>query len=231
MPWPHPTAYPVRRPHSSFVVRITGIAFAKQPGGQISVQPHLQKYFRSHAPQIKSRTLAIPPHYRGGSRSSRTRGGMRWTRQRFACDGIAGRVARPVSSHPARGRETIAADGKIVWSRRPDAGVKFAEVLSALPGSDKTISANDGGKRARSPGRARHKPLKPLRAGMPGDSGVPVASTPVLSTFAQGAAGAAGTRHSPRPCFKGGTFLAKSRACRAAGCQSTSVTGRVFAIG
>ena len=28
--------------------------------------------------------------------------------------------------------------------------------------------AGDGGKRARSPGRARHKPLKPLRAGMPG---------------------------------------------------------------
>ena len=34
---------------------------------------------------------------------------------------------------------------------------------SALPGADKTISADDGGKRARSPGRARHKPLKPLR--------------------------------------------------------------------
>jgi hypothetical protein len=33
-------------------------------------------------------------------------------------------------------------------------------------------SAGDGGKRARSPGRARRKPLKPLRAGMPGDSGV-----------------------------------------------------------
>jgi hypothetical protein len=32
------------------------------------------------------------------------------------------------------------------------------------------ISADDGGKRARSPGRARNKPLKPLRAGMPGDS-------------------------------------------------------------
>src|ERR1700690_4447859 len=37
---------------------------------------------------------------------------------------------------------------------------------------------------------------------MPSDSGVPVASTPVLS-FAQGAAGAAGTRHSPRPLFSG----------------------------
>jgi hypothetical protein len=41
-------------------------------------------------------------------------------------------------------------------------------VASAQPGLDKIISAGDGGKRARSPGRARHKPLKPLRAGMPG---------------------------------------------------------------
>jgi hypothetical protein len=44
------------------------------------------------------------------------------------------------------------ADGKVVWSWRPDAGVKVAGQ-----------SANDGGKRARSPGRARYKPLKPLR--------------------------------------------------------------------
>jgi hypothetical protein len=36
--------------------------------------------------------------------------------------------------------------GKDVWSWHPDAGVKFA--LS---------SAGDGGKRARSPGRARYK--------------------------------------------------------------------------
>src|SRR5229473_7795806 len=47
-------------------------------------------------------------------------------------------------------------------------------------------SADDGGKRARSPGRARHKPLKPLRAEMPGDSGVPVATTRVLSTLHTG---------------------------------------------
>jgi hypothetical protein len=33
----------------------------------------------------------------------------------------------------------------------------------------------------RSPGRARRKPLKPLRAGMPGDSGGPVATTLVCS--------------------------------------------------
>jgi hypothetical protein len=72
-------------------------------------------------------------------------------------------------------------------------------VLVGPTGLEQGISADDGDKNARSPGRARNKPLKPLRAGMPGDSGVPVASTPVLSTFAQGAAGAAGTRHSPRP--------------------------------
>ena len=46
----------------------------------------------------------------------------------------------------------VEADGEVVWSRHPDAGVKFA-----------LRSASDGGKKARSPGRARRKPLKPLR--------------------------------------------------------------------
>jgi hypothetical protein len=39
-------------------------------------------------------------------------------------------------------------------------------------GRRQTISVDDGGKQARSPGRARRKPLKPLRAGTSGDSGV-----------------------------------------------------------
>ena len=38
-------------------------------------------------------------------------------------------------------------------------------------------SADDGDKQARSPGRARYKPLKPLRAGMPGCPGGPVVTT------------------------------------------------------
>jgi len=42
-----------------------------------------------------------------------------------------------------------------VWSWRPDAGAKLAMMLC--------IVAGDGGKRARSPGRARNKLLKPLR--------------------------------------------------------------------
>src|ERR1700681_1191285 len=64
------------------------------------------------------------------------------------------------------------------------------------------ISADYGGKQARSPGRARRKPLKPLRAGMPGDSGVLVV-TRVRSTnkSAHEAAGATGIRRSPRPLW------------------------------
>jgi len=41
----------------------------------------------------------------------------------------------------------LSCGGEDVWSWRPDAGVKSA-----------ATSAGDGGKKARSPGRARYKP-------------------------------------------------------------------------
>jgi len=47
------------------------------------------------------------------------------------------------------------ADGEVVWFWHPDAGAKLAMMLR--------IVACDGGKKARSPGRARRKPLKPSR--------------------------------------------------------------------
>jgi len=43
----------------------------------------------------------------------------------------------------------VNADGEGVWSWPPDAEAKFAGVTNA---------ASDGGKKARSPGRARYKP-------------------------------------------------------------------------
>jgi hypothetical protein len=60
----------------------------------------------------------------------------------------------------------------------PDAPTLASSLRSRIgpTGLRQDISAGDGGKRARSPGRARRKPLKPLRAGMPGDSGVLVYS-------------------------------------------------------
>jgi len=53
------------------------------------VHPFAQKYSASRLPQIKLTVSAVSSHMRGGSRSSRTRGGMRWTRQRRAWKGIA----------------------------------------------------------------------------------------------------------------------------------------------
>jgi Cupin len=62
--------------------------------------------------------------------------GMRWTQQRRRTPMACGRTAD-------------AADGEVVWSRRPDAGVKFLR---------SRLLRGDGGKKARSPGRARYKP-------------------------------------------------------------------------
>ena len=70
----------------------------KQPGGQISAYP---------VGQISALAPRVSPDERGGSRSSRTRGGMRWTRWR-------------------RMTNAVVADGEAVWSWHPDAGVKFA---------------------------------------------------------------------------------------------------------
>jgi hypothetical protein len=48
-------------------------------------------------------------------------------------------------------------------------------------GDDASHHAGDGGKKARSPGRARKKPLKPFAQGVPGSSGEPVVTTRVFS--------------------------------------------------
>ena len=61
---------------------------------------------------------------------------------------------------------------------------------------------------------ARRKPLKPLRAGMPGDSGVLVVTrVRSTTTSAHEAAGAKGIRRSPRP-LRGGRFINGSGAWR-----------------
>jgi hypothetical protein len=83
------------------------------------------------------------------------------------------------------------ADGKIVWSCPPDAGVKPCE----------DVSQGDGGNKARFTGESTYKPLKPIAQGRPDCFGGPVVATRVLSTFAHEAAGAQNTRSSLRPLF------------------------------
>src|SRR5450759_1058122 len=96
-------------------------------------------------------------------------------------------------------------------------------------GCDTAISADDGGKQARSPGRARSKPLKPLRAGMPGDPGATVVTTLVCYQHtAHEAAGATGTRHSPRPLIFGAKDSCTTRAHSAAGSRSLVREGRLL---
>jgi hypothetical protein len=134
------------------------------------VQSPLQKYFAFRLPQIKSITSPSRPD-RGAFRDRHGRWcGMRWTRG----------VAR---------RATLTRTAKTCGPDAPTLASSFAD-----------DPQGDGGKRARSPGRARNKPLKPSRAGMPGETGGPVVTMLVcFYYFAREAAGATSTRHSPRP--------------------------------
>src|SRR6266851_3537964 len=87
-------------------------------------------------------------------------------------------------------------------------------------GLRQNISVGDGGKRARSPGRARRKPLKPLRAGTSGDSGVLVV-TRVRSTNTKCTRGRGCNGHPafPTPSL-GGRFINASGASRREGVKS-----------
>jgi hypothetical protein len=66
------------------------------------------------------------------------------------------------------GRDAVDADG----AKDESAGSRTAKSCgpdASTPASSWREIADDGDKQARSPGRARRKPLKPLCAGMPGD--------------------------------------------------------------
>src|SRR5260370_37551733 len=53
---------------------------------------------------------------RGGSRSSRTWGGMRWTRQLQRANGVAGRVLWIRERSTGAQTNDVVADGEVVWS-------------------------------------------------------------------------------------------------------------------
>jgi hypothetical protein len=80
----------------------------------------------------------------------------------------------------ARETNVIVADGEVVWSWHPDADAK----------SCRDGWQGDSGKKARSLGRARSKPIN-HRAGNAGASGQPVVTNSCAFYFAREAAGAA----------------------------------------
>jgi hypothetical protein len=80
-----------------------------------------------------------------------------------------------------------------------------AEVKSARPGRQSHIRWMTVTNKPDHRGEHENKLLKPLRAGMPGESGWTCGdyARVLTSHFAREAAGATGTRHSPRPHFSG----------------------------
>jgi hypothetical protein len=103
---------------------------------------------------------------------------------------------------PARGREMLQRTAKSCGPDAPTLASSSRMLCRPYRVRRQRWFAGDGGKRARSPGRARRKPLKPLRAGTPGDSGVLVVTrVRSITPIAHEAAGATGIRRSPRPLW------------------------------
>jgi hypothetical protein len=123
---------------------------ARRANHQISVQPHSQKYSGSLLTQITFTSIAVPSSLGGRIAIVTDVGyGMRWTQSALLTRAwFCGRQSRVVLT-PRRWCQVL----------EKQASCKFLE--------------GDGGKKARSPGRARNKPLKPLRR-EGGCSGEPV---------------------------------------------------------
>ena len=131
-----------------------------------------------------------PASARGAYASSRTWGGMRWTLWRRKTSGAN-------------------ADGEVVWSWRPDAGAKFLR---------SKLLRDDGGKRARSPGRARIS-RKTIAWGMPDVSGASAVNTRVHTPTTKRTRGCGCIGHPVFPApsyFLWGQSFRKTRTHRAA---------------
>jgi hypothetical protein len=82
----------------------------------------------------------------------------------------------------ARGRTALFADGKAVWSWHPLLVLNSRRLVGPTGRRQNLQSADDGDKTNSSPGRARNKPLKPLRGECREESGEPVVTTLVCFT-------------------------------------------------
>jgi hypothetical protein len=138
--------------------------------GSLSVQSPSQKYFCSLLTQI---TSWVPP--------------SRPTEGRLAIVTDAGRDAMD-----AGGAADESAYLRTMKSCGPDASTPASSPAEATP-------LDDGDKNARSLGRARRKPLKPLRAGMPGDPGATVVTNSRAFYFCTRGCGCTGRPAFPTP--------------------------------
>jgi hypothetical protein len=133
-----------------------------------------------HTPDTSHIDAVPPPHEGRFAIVTNVGSGMRWTRQHQLTSDVAGVRRSRVVLTPRR------------WCQGGGGN-----------------SADDGGKKARSPGRARNKPLKPLRRKRRVNPAEPVVTTLVCSLhFAREAAGAVSARRFLRPLFSEGSCYA-----------------------
>jgi hypothetical protein len=141
------------RAQVNFLSRINVIWFVQSP------RENITPFFRN-----LWHVFRLPPHYKGRIAIVRDmERGMRWTRRcrvRMRSQGGSTRER----SREARKTSGSVADGQSVWSWHPLLVSSFAEAHSAQPGYEMPCNPwSDGGKTNSSPGRARHRLLKPLR--------------------------------------------------------------------
>src|ERR1700693_371139 len=128
----------------------------------------------------------------------------------------------------ARGRTMLSADGKAVWSWHPLLVLNLRRRVGPTGLRQTFNPLMTVTRRIRSPGRARNKPLKPLRAGMPGDLGWTCGdyARVLCFTYCTRGYGCGGHPAFPTPSEADGSC--KTRARRAAGAIQLSIPGSLF---
>src|SRR3954469_2592783 len=86
----------------------------------LPVQPHFEKYFSFLATQITTVVRAVSSHQRGVSRSSRTRGGMRWTPMVLLTNSAEGGRRSRVVLTPRRWRQVCGDKPQATVTTKPD---------------------------------------------------------------------------------------------------------------
>ena len=179
-------------------------AVARGPS-RIAARLSREKYFASVFRKYVLAFRSSRPTARGVSRSSRTRGGLWWTRRCRVRKVIAGRaklvsgcgVRDELQCRGRRSRVVLAPHGRRQGSLL---------LRGARPGWEARQQRTDGVNTANGPRGEREGHRKTIAWGMPDVSGASAVNTCVLvfllSHTAHRAAGASSTRHSPRPWFR-----------------------------
>jgi hypothetical protein len=134
---------------------------------------------------------------RGASRSSRTLGGMRWTRRCRAC--LLGSQGEAIREWSARARRAALLRTAKACGPGTRCWCQVGEDVSAQPGADTSSIRRRRWQDEFVAGESTPYVVTPSRAGMPGDSGASAVNTRAHTTLPQRARGCGCTGHPAFP--------------------------------